>query len=126
MSIFPCGTPQTCCDKTVTQINGVAPSGLETILDTLNLTEHDSVQWNIVIVDPSQNKRRLQVIFATHEGNITPFHNDISRVGSKKSDFDYTLDVDINLGSFRLKIQNNSLVDYIYQVIRVPVEIFTP
>ena len=126
VSIFPCGVPQTCCDVITTQVNGIAPSGQETVMDTLSLTKYDSVQWNVVIVDPTQNKRRVQALFATHEGGVTPFHNDFSRVGSKKQDFDYTLDVDINLGSFRLKIQNNSLVDYIYQITRVPVEIYTP
>jgi hypothetical protein len=126
VSIFTCCNPPVVSNVLTTQVNGIAPAGQTTIMDTLDLTKYDSVQWNIVIVDPSQNKRRIQVVFATHEGNTTPFHNDIARVGSRKQDFDYTLDVDINLGSFRLKIINNSAEDYIFQITRVPVEIFVP
>lgn len=126
MSIFNCCEPaNACCDNTV-QINIVAPAGQETIVDTLDLTKYDAVQWNILVVDSSQNKRRFQVIYATHELGITPFHNEFSHVGSRKQDFDYTLDVDINLGTFRLKIQNDSAVDYILEVTRFPVEIYVP
>jgi hypothetical protein len=125
-SIFGCGVPQNCCDVITTQINGIAPASQITVMDTLSLTEYDSVQWNITIVDPTQNKRRMQVIHSTHEGGITPYHNISSIIGSKKQDFDYLLDVDITLGSFRLTITNNSLVDYIYEIIRIPIEIFTP
>ena len=132
MSIFKCCEPtctpgcddSDCCEGI--QVNIVAPSGELTIVDTLDLTKYDAVQWNALVIDPSQNKRRFQAIYATHELNTTPFHNEFSHVGSRKQDFDYTFDVDINLGLFRLKIQNDSPVDYILEVVRIPVEIYVP
>ena len=126
-SIFGCGNACNNCGASIyTQINAVAGNGEISVLDQLSLAEYDSVQWNIVIVDPSQNKRRMVAIFATHEGGITPFHNEIARIGSSLEDFNYTLDVDITLGSFRLKINNNSLQDYILEITRIPVEKYVP
>ena len=131
MSIFTCNTSPTCCPPNkctciTSQINVLAPAESTTILDTLDLTEYDSVQWNIVVVDYSQNTRKLQAVFATHEGNTTPFHNIFSRIGSNPSNFNYNLDVDINLGSLRLKIDNNSLVDYIIEITKVPIQVYVP
>lgn len=129
MSIFNCNTPTCCTPKNpciAVQINAVAPAGEATILDTLSLTEYDSVQWNVVVVNTEENKRKYQAVFATHELNTTAFHNLFSRIGSSPSDFNYTLDVDINLGSLRLKIINNSLVDYIIEITRIPVQVYVP
>lgn len=125
-SIFGCGIPQSCCDLIVKQINTVVPAGQTLEVDQLPVVDYDAIQWNLVVVDPSQNKRKFQAVFATHENSTTAFHNIFSRVGAPIQLFNYQIEVVMELGSFKLKIVNNSATDYIVEVTRIPVEVYTP
>lgn len=126
-SIFGCATSCNNCGEPIhTQLNVIIPSGQTVIVDQLAIADFDAIQWNLLITDTTQNKRKFQAVFATHELGITPFHNIFARTGSKKQDLLFDIDVQIVLGSFRLIVTNNSLVDYLGQVNRFPVENFTP
>lgn len=106
------------------RLESIVLSGEEETLDSLSVTTFNAVQWNLAVSYLDGTKRIFQAILATHEEGITPFHSLFSRVGSKISNFDYEVEVNISSGLLNLVIKNNSVNDYKIQVKRIPIENF--
>jgi len=103
----------------------IVEAGEQEILDSLDVTNFNAVQWNVAISYLDGSRRRFQSVFATHEDGTDPSHNVGNITGSKKNFFDYEIEVSITSGVLNLVIINDSPSDdYKIQVRRIPIENF--
>lgn len=124
-SLFGNSSCNKCGEPIISQINNVVLSGEGKVIDSLKMSDYDSVYWKATIVNPSTNERFTVFIIGLHQGGTTPNFTMLNRVGAYNN-FEYSFNVDLHLGSLRLKFNNNSLDDYIIKLVRIPTEVFLP
>lgn len=93
-------------------ISSIVDEQTEAIIDSVQVSLVDSVEWHMVVCNKVTGRKRHMVVYATHDNATDPYFVIGPVVGN--SNINFTVSVDLVSGFLRLKVRNNNSNNKVY------------